>query len=77
MLKNLAVTFFQFFSWTRFKLFNDKKINENQENTDYSNLLRHLDSNSPEQAKTDVNLIPNKKERVKETVVAVILKYVE
>ena len=45
--------------------------------TDYSNLSRHLDSNSPEQAKTDVNMIPDKIERVKEKVVAVILKYVE
>ena len=42
-----------------------------------ANLLRHLDSNSPEQAKTDVNMIPDKIERVKEKVVAVILKYVE
>ena len=54
-----------------------KKKKESQENTDCSNLLRHLDSNSPEQAKTDVNLIPNKIERVKEKFVAVILKYVE
>ena len=54
-----------------------KKKKESQENTDCRNLLRHLDSNSPEQAKTDVNMIPDKIERVKEKVVAVILKYVE